>query len=161
MGTHYLKQAITELKDSMNPSDKDRLLISERHCIDVRTRHAGQKFKCTLVHIWQHPESQHLLKPLPQKFKKKIDHIFGKNQSLEIFDGSDLTFADLRTLGAPMIQDKMLDPRLTSGHMNGWMKLLENASTRFRCSDSGATPMVVFQNTFFFAKLEQLEFEQV
>lgn len=60
-----------------------------------------------------------------------------------------------------MIQEKVLDPQLTDVHMNAWMKLLENAASRlFRCSDSGATPMVVFQSSFFFLKLEQLEFEQ-
>lgn len=53
------------------------------------------------------------------------------------------------------------DPQLTNHHMNAWMKLLENASRRFCCSYSGATPMVVFQNSFFFSKLEQLQHEQV
>jgi Ulp1 family protease len=39
--------------------------------------------------------------------------------------------------------------------MNAWTTLLENASRQFRCSDSGATPMLVFKNSYFYAKFEQ------
>jgi|LauGreDrversion4_2_1035121.scaffolds.fasta_scaffold635288_1 hypothetical protein len=88
-----------------------------------------------------------------------------KNKISENVDGLDLTLLDFRILGAPMIQktglDLYHDPQLANHHMNAWMELLENASRRFRCSYSGATPMVVFQNSFFFRKLEQLQHEQV
>ena len=85
-----------------------------------------------------------------------------KNKISENVDGLDLTLLDFRILRAPKTGlDLYHDPQLTSNHMHAWMKLLENASRHFRCSYSGATPMVVFQNSFFFRKLEQLQHEQV
>jgi hypothetical protein len=38
MGTHYLKHAMTELKETMDPSDRDRLLVVEKESINVTTR---------------------------------------------------------------------------------------------------------------------------
>ncbi len=160
MGTHYLKQAMIELRESMSSSNSDRLLIAEKEYINVTTRHAHQKFKCTLFCVWLCPESRHLIKTLSQKLKKRVEHIWRLDQSLDKVDGTELSILDFKILAAPMMQkqdpkSKPLDPQLTSFHMNAWTKLLEDASRTFRYSDSGAKPLLVFKDSFFYTKFEQ------
>ena len=151
MGEHFLEQALLELRESIE-SHFDRLLINRSRCMDVSTRFARQTFKCTLVQVYQRPESPSILKvPTPQ-IKMSVKQLW-RSSSLVPKEtrGTELTLDDFKVLEPLSVNANNLTPELNNRHLSELIRLfkcdglLENVNT------------IVLMNTFFYTKLEQLQ----